>query len=208
MSAPAMRNEPRLDRRAAMRTLLRGAPGGRGDMLLVTGLGSTTYDAASVGDDERNFYLWGAMGAASMIGLGLAIARPECRVLVVTGDGEMLMGLGALATVGVERPPNLAIVVFDNASYAETGMQPSHTQGGVSLCGVARACGIDAVFDITDETALNEFAARLHGFAQPGFFDRTVFARVAIHADEPPRVLPSRDGVHLKNRFRRALGME
>ena len=187
-----------LDRRAAMRTLLAG----RGDMLLVTGLGSTTYDAAAVGDDARNFYLWGAMGAASMIGLGLAIARPERRVLVVTGDGEMLMGLGALATVGVERPANLAIVVFDNGSYAETGMQPSHTQGGVSLCGVARACGIDAVFDITDDAALAAFAARLHGF------DRTVFARIAIHADEPPRVLPSRDGVHLKNRFRRALGVE
>jgi len=198
MSAPATGNDPRLDRRAAMRMLLAG----RGDMLLVTGLGSTTYDAAAAGDDERNFYLWGAMGAAAMIGLGLAIARPERRVLVVTGDGEMLMGLGGLATIGVERPPNLAVVVFDNASYAETGMQPSHTQRGVSLCGVARACGIDAVFDITVEAALSEFAARLHGF------DRTVFARVAIHADEPPRVLPSRDGVHLKNRLRRALGVE
>jgi thiamine pyrophosphate-dependent acetolactate synthase large subunit-like protein len=191
-------NDPRLDRRAAMRRLLAG----RGDMLLVTGLGSTTYDAAAAGDDERNFYLWGAMGAASMIGLGLAIARPDRRVLVVTGDGEMLMGLGALATIGVERPPNLAIAVFDNASYAETGMQASHTAAGVSLCGVARACGIDAVFDITDEAGLNAFAARLHQF------DRTVFARVAIRADEPPRVLPSRDGVHLKNRFRRGLGLE
>ncbi len=198
-----MVNDPRVDRRAAMRTLLDG----RGDMLLVTGLGSTTYDAASVGDDERNFYLWGAMGAASMIGLGLAIARPERRVLVVTGDGEMLMGLGALATIGVERPPNLALVVFDNGRYAETGMQASHTDAGVSLSGVARACGIDPVFDITDEPALNAFAARLHDFDRPSFFDRTVFARIAIRADEPPRVLPSRDGVHLKNRFRRALGV-
>jgi thiamine pyrophosphate-dependent acetolactate synthase large subunit-like protein len=195
-------NDPRLDRRMAIRALLAE----RGDTLVVTGLGSTTYDAASVGDDDRNFYLWGAMGAASMIGLGLAIARPDRRVLVVTGDGEMLMGLGGIATVGVERPPNLAIVVFDNASYAETGMQPSHTQAGVSLTGVARACGIDAVFDITDEVALKEFAARLHGFDRPGFFDRTVFARVAIHTDEPPRVLPSRDGVFLKTRFRKSLG--
>ncbi len=198
MSGALRDNDPRVDRRAAMRTLLDR----RGDMLLVTGLGSTTYDAAAAGDDERNFYLWGAMGAASMIGLGLAIARPDRRVLVVTGDGEMLMGLGALATIGVERPPNLAIVVFDNGSYGETGMQASHTQAGVSLSGVARACGIDAVFDITDEAALSELAARLRDF------DRTIFARVAIHADEPPRVLPSRDGVHLKNRFRRALGVE
>ena len=191
-------NDPGLDRRAAMRALLEG----RGDLLLVTGLGSTTWDAASVGDDERNFYLWGAMGAAAMVGLGLAIARPERRVLVVTGDGEMLMGLGALATIGVERPPNLALVVFDNGHYGETGMQPSHTQAGVSLCGVARACGIDAVFDITEAAALSEFAAHLRGF------DRTIFARIAIHADEPLRVLPSRDGVHLKNRFRRALGLD
>jgi thiamine pyrophosphate-dependent acetolactate synthase large subunit-like protein len=188
-------NDPRLDRRAAMRVLLEG----RGDLLLVTGLGSTTYDAAAVADDARNFYLWGAMGAASMVGLGLALARPDRRVLVATGDGEMLMGLGALATIGVERPPNLAIVVFDNARYAETGMQKSHTDFGVSLPGVARSCGIEAVFDIADEPALREFAALLPRF------ERTTFGRVAIRADEPPRVLPSRDGVFLKNRFRRAL---
>jgi thiamine pyrophosphate-dependent acetolactate synthase large subunit-like protein len=197
-----MSNDPRLanglDRREAMRALLRN----RGDLSLVTGLGSTTYDAAAVGDDECNFYLWGAMGAAAMVGLGLALARPERRVLVVTGDGEMLMGLGALATIGVARPPNLALVVFDNGHYGETGMQPSHTDCGVSLAAVARACGFAAVFDIADATALDEFAARL------ARFDRTMFARVAIRADEPPRVLPSRDGVYLKTRFRRAIGAE
>jgi len=202
MSGAAAGNDPRLAnglwRRAAIRTLLAG----RGDALVVTGLGSTTYDAASVGDDARNFYLWGAMGAAAMIGLGLALARPDRRVLVVTGDGEMLMGLGALATIGVQRPPNLAIAVFDNGHYGETGMQRSHTDAGVSLCGVARSCGIDAVFDIAGEAALSDFAARLSGF------DRTLFARVAIRADEPPRILPSRDGVFLKNRFRHALGVE
>jgi thiamine pyrophosphate-dependent acetolactate synthase large subunit-like protein len=190
-------NDPRLDRRAAIRVLLEG----RGDLLLVTGLGSTTYDAASVADDERNFYLWGAMGAAAMVGLGLALARPERRVLVVTGDGEMLMGLGALATIGVQQPSNLAIAVFDNARYAETGMQPSHTEFGVSLTGVARSCGIDAVFDVTDAAGLRDFAALLPEF------ERTMFARVAIQADEPQRVLPSRDGVLLKNRFRRALAV-
>ena len=191
-------NDPRLDRRAAMQALLAD----RGDLLLVTGLGSTTYDAAAVGDDARNFYLWGAMGGAAMVGLGLAIARPERRVLVVTGDGDMLMGIGALATIGVERPPNLAIVVFDNGHYGETGMQASHTNSGVSLCGMAAACGIEAVFDIAEEAALAELAARLPRC------DRTLFARVAIRADEPPRVLPSRDGAHLKNRFRQALGVE
>lgn len=198
MTGSTRRNAPRLDRRTAMRTLLRE----RGELLLVTGLGSTTYDAAACGDDNRNFYLWGAMGGAAMIGLGLAIARPDRRVLVVTGDGEMLMGVGALATIGVERPPNLAIVVFDNGHYGETGMQASHTHSGVSLCGVAQACGIEAVFDIVEDAALAAFAARLQQC------DQTLFARVAIRAEEPPRVLPTRDGVFLKNRFRQALGIE
>ena len=191
-------NDHRLDRRAAIRTLLEK----RGDLLLVTGLGSTTWDAASVGDDDRNFYLWGAMGAAAMIGLGLAIARPDRRVLVVTGDGEMLMGLGSLATIGVQCPPNLAIAVFDNGHYGETGMQASHTAEGVELIGVARSCGFGETFDVTDEPGLREFAARVHDAATP------LFARVAIRADEPPRVLPSRDGVYLKTRFRRAIGAE
>ena len=191
-------NQPRLDRREAIRVLLVE----RGETLVVTGLGSTTYDAASVADDERNFYLWGAMGGAAMVGLGLAIARPDRPVLVVTGDGDTLMGLGALATIGVQAPPNLAIAVFDNGRYAETGMQPSHTDSAVDLVGVARSCGIAAAENITDETTLADFARRAQ--AKAG----TLFARVAILADEPPRVLPSRDGVYLKNRFRRATGAE
>ncbi len=194
----ACTNQPRLDRRAAIQVLLAE----RGDLLVVTGLGSTTYDAASVADDERNFYLWGAMGGAAMVGLGLAIARPDRPVLVVTGDGDTLMGLGALATIGVQSPPNLAIAVFDNGRYAETGMQPSHTDSAVDLVGVARSCGIEAALDITDEAALADFARRVQ------LKERSLFARVAIHADEPPRVLPPRDGVLLKNRFRRATGVE
>src|SRR5438132_5272253 len=191
-------NEPRLDRRIAIRALLEN----RGDLLLVTGLGSTAWDAASVGDDERNFYLWGAMGAAAMVGLGLAIAQPDRSILVVTGDGEMLMGLGALATIGVQRPPNLAIAVFDNGRYGETAMQASHTDGTVELTGVARACGIEQVFDIAEEAALRDFARLVHRA------EATLFARVAILAEDAPRVLPPRDGVLLKARFRRAIGVE
>jgi thiamine pyrophosphate-dependent acetolactate synthase large subunit-like protein len=170
------------------------------DLFVVPGLGSCTYDMASLGEKDQDFYLWGAMGGAAMIGLGLALAKPSVKVAVITGDGEMLMGMGSLATIGVQRPANLAIVVFDNQHYGETGMQPSHTEFGVSLTGVARSCGLDSVFDIADETSLRELAERLRGFAG------TIFARVAVRADEPPRVLPSRDGVFLKNRFRRAAG--
>jgi thiamine pyrophosphate-dependent acetolactate synthase large subunit-like protein len=191
-------NDRRLDRRAAMGTLLDN----RADLLLVTGLGSTTWDAAATGDDDRNFYLWGAMGAAAMVGLGLALAQPDRRILVVTGDGEMLMGLGSLATIGVQRPPNLAIAVFDNGHYGETGMQASHTAESVELVAIASACGFKETFDITDELGLRDFAARVHNAPT------TLFARIAIRADEPPRVLPPRDGVYLKTRFRRAISVE
>src|SRR6185312_11177070 len=131
-------SEGKLDRRAAMSALMKD----RGDLLVVPGLGSTTWDLAAAGDDPRNFYLWGAMGGAAMVGLGLALAQTSRRVAVITGDGEMLMGLGSLATIGIQRPPNLAVIVFDNGVYGETGMQPSHTQSGVDLMAVAAGCGI------------------------------------------------------------------
>jgi thiamine pyrophosphate-dependent acetolactate synthase large subunit-like protein len=138
------------------------------------------------------------MGGAAMIGLGLALAKPNARVAVITGDGEMLMGLGSLATIGVQKPNNLAIVVFDNGLYGETGMQESHTSGGVDLLAVARGCGIECVMDIEDETGLKELAGLL------ATSDRTLFARVHIKPDDPPRVLPEKDGVIIKERVRRA----
>src|SRR5450631_87086 len=191
-------SQGRLERRAAMATLLEG----RGDdLLVVPGLGSTAWDAAAAGDNDRNFYLWGAMGGAAMIGLGLALAQPDKRVAVITGDGEMLMGLGALATIGIQRPRNLAVIVFDNGVYGETGMQPSHTQSGVDLLKVAGACGIDPCLDVRDEAALADLARRLKGL------HTTLFARVLIEAAEPPRVLPERDGIVLKQRFRKAIGV-
>jgi thiamine pyrophosphate-dependent acetolactate synthase large subunit-like protein len=192
-------SEGRLDRRAAMATLLAGRPD---DLLVVPGLGSTTYDLAATGDDPRNFYLWGAMGGAAMIGLGLALAQPQRGVAVITGDGEMLMGMGALATIGIQKPANLAVVVFDNGVYGETGMQPSHTQSGVDLIGVAAACGIATCLDVRDEAQLRNLAGRLKALHE------TLFARVLIEASEPPRVLPERDGAVLKDRFRAALGVK
>jgi thiamine pyrophosphate-dependent acetolactate synthase large subunit-like protein len=184
------------ERRAAMAMLLAKR---RDDLFLVPGLGSTTWDAVAAGDDDRNFYLWGAMGGAVMIGLGLALAQPKLRVAVITGDGEMLMGMGSLATVGVQRPKNLAIVVFDNGLYGETGMQASHTQSGVDLLSVARGCGIERVIDVQDDAGLHELAALI------GTSDRTLFARVPILPEDPPRVLPLRDGIEIKQRVRRAV---
>ena len=109
--------------------------------VVVAGLGAPAYDLASCGNEPLDFPLWGAMGGAAMVGLGLALAQPARRVLVLTGDGELLMGLGSLATIAVHRPGNLALVVFDNERYGETGMQATHTAHGVDLAAVAQACG-------------------------------------------------------------------
>jgi thiamine pyrophosphate-dependent acetolactate synthase large subunit-like protein len=188
----------KLERRAAMAALVAD----RKNLLVVPGLGSTTWDLAAAGDDPRNFYLWGAMGGAAMIGLGLALAQPDKTVAVITGDGEMLMGLGSLATIGVKRPPNLAVIVFDNGVYGETGMQPSHTASGIDLVTVAKGAGFPVCLDVADEAGLADLATRLRSLTQ------TTFARVAIAADEPPRVLPERDGVAIKRRFRAALGLQ
>src|SRR3954468_17253519 len=138
-----------LDRRVVMDAILKN----RGDALIITGLGSTCYDAG-VADHPNNFYLWGGMGAAAMMGLGLALAQPGRPVIVITGDGEMLMGLGALATIGSQAPRNLAIVVIDNELYSETGMQPTHTSRGVDLPGMAKAAQFPRTATIYSEAQL------------------------------------------------------
>ena len=186
----------KFERRAAMATLLANRPD---NLFVVPGLGSCTWDAFAAGDSDRTFYLWGAMGGAAMIGLGLALAKPDLRVAVVTGDGEMLMGMGSLATIGVQKPKNLSVVVFDNGHYGETGMQASHTQSGVDLCAVARGSGIAHVIDIADDAGLHELA----GLLAKG--DGPLFARVPITADDPGRALPEKDGVAIKDRVRRAV---
>jgi thiamine pyrophosphate-dependent acetolactate synthase large subunit-like protein len=184
-----------LDRRQVVSTLLAD----RKDVVAIGGLGASTNDMCAAGDHARNFYLWGGMGGAAMIGLGLALAQPKLPVLVITGDGEMLMGMGSLATIGVQRPKNLSIVVFDNGLYGETGRQASHTQCGVDLLEVARGCGIARVLEVTDEAGLRELAGLLAKGEGP------LFARVPITADDPPRVLPEKDGVLIKDRVRRAV---
>jgi thiamine pyrophosphate-dependent acetolactate synthase large subunit-like protein len=113
----------------------------RGDMMVIAGLGAPAWDITAAGDHDLNFPMWGAMGGAAMIGLGLALAQPKKKVLVITGDGEMLMGLGSLATIAVQKPRNLYIVVLDNEHYGETGMQETHTGHGVDLAGMAKAAG-------------------------------------------------------------------
>jgi thiamine pyrophosphate-dependent acetolactate synthase large subunit-like protein len=185
-----------LNRRAVLARLLRE----RGDAALVTGLGSPTYDAFAAGDSDHNFYLWGGMGGAAMLGLGLALAQPKRRVVVWTGDGEMLMGLGALATIAVARPANLAIVVVDNEHYGETGMQPAHTGRGVDLTGIAAAAGFGDVSLVRTPEALEALAQRL---CRPA--DGPLFACVKVSTEPVPKAVPSLDGPYLRTRFRLAM---
>jgi thiamine pyrophosphate-dependent acetolactate synthase large subunit-like protein len=190
-----MRSEGTLDRRAVTAALLRDP----GELLVVTGLGAATYDAGAAGDRPLNFYLWGAMGGAAMIGLGLALAQPRRRVLVLTGDGEMLMGMGALATIAAKGVTNLAIAVLDNARFGETGSQHSHTAHAADLAAIAAACGWQATATARDMDEVEALRPRLR--AEP------LFAVIRISPAEPPRHLPPRDGAYLADRFRRALGV-
>ncbi len=183
-----------LDRRVAVKAMLAQ----RGDALVVTGLGSSSYDVGTV-DHPNTYYLWGGMGGAAMIGAGLAIAQPKRRVLVITGDGEMLMGLGSLATIGAEKISNLSIIVLDNELYSETGMQPTHTSRGVDLAGIAQAAGFSACGTVTTLPDLKSWIPRLYTTPGPLFLD------LKVNANRYPLSIRLRDGAHIKNRFRESL---
>ena len=185
-----------LNRREVVKTLLQD----RGDMLVVTGLGSPTYDVFAAGDHDNNYYLWAAMGSAATVGLGIASAQPKRKVVVVTGDGEMLMGIGALATISVQKPKNLSIVVLDNGHYGETGMQLSHAGKGIQLGRIGEAFDFDWSGQITDMDGVRALQKRIHAT------DSLNFAAVKISCEIQPRTIPSRDGVYIKNRFRASLG--
>lgn len=186
-----------MDRREAVRTLLEN----RGDLLVVTGLGSPSYDAFAAGEHDGNFYLWGAMGGAAMVALGLALAQPKRPVLALTGDGEAMMGVGALATIGVARPGNLTIAVLDNGHFGETGMQRSHSGLGVRMEAIAEASGIADAAVISDIAGVAAYRPKLQDLsAGPRF------VRLRIAPGNPERALPPRDGVFVKNRFRQNLG--
>lgn len=171
----------------------------RGDALVVTGLGSSTWDVFAISPSDRNFYLWGAMGSAAIVGLGLATAQPDKQVIVITGDGEMLMGIGSLATIGVRKPPNLSIVVLDNEHYGETGMQQSHTSFDASLPEIAKASGIKDVHLVEDDSQLDDVVGRVR--SPKG----TCFVTIKVASTDPGKALPTTDGVDIKNTFRRAV---
>ncbi len=171
----------------------------RDDMLVVAGLGAPAWDITAAGDNPSNFPLWGAMGGSVAMGLGLAMAQPSRRVMVITGDGEMLMGIGSLATVAIQRPENFVIVVIDNERYGETGMQLTHTAGCVDLAAIAAGNGISVCSTIKNEKDLSSILPQIQNIRGPCFFN------IKVRAEDLPLVLPPKDGAYLKDRFRIAL---
>jgi thiamine pyrophosphate-dependent acetolactate synthase large subunit-like protein len=188
-----------MDRRDAVNKLLAVRDGA----LVVTGLGSSSYDVHAAGDRDDNYYLWGAMGGAALVGLGLAQAQPDRRVMVITGDGEQLMAFGALATISVARPKNLDLIILDNEHYGETGMQASHTGAGIALDKVAAASGFAEAAELRTLGEVDDLAVRL---LRPAEGPRLFVLKIA--AANLPRSLPPRDATFIKNRFRTHLGLE
>lgn len=191
---------PGLDRRDVIRCILSG----KDDVLAVGGLGNAGYDlVAARGEHPLNFTIHGAgMGGAPVLGLGLALAQPSRRVVVVLGDGDMLMGVGSLATIAAQKPANLAIVVMDNEMYQETGAQATATGFGVDLAGMAAAAGFPVVLRLDDQTHIAEAVDKV--LRAPG----PVFVNVKISDVPVPQLPKERDGVLMKLRFREKLAVE
>ncbi|WP_137125988.1 thiamine pyrophosphate-dependent enzyme [Roseomonas sp. HF4] len=185
----------KLDRRELTRALLAD----RGEMAVIAGLGAPAWDITAVGDHPLNLPLWGGMGGAAMIGLGLALAQPDRKVLVLTGDGEMLMGIGALATIAVKAPRNLSVVVQDNEHYGETGMQETATKHGVDLVTMAKGAGFAHTMFVTKAEEVPALRAAIHAGRGP------FFAVVKIDEGSKKLVLPPRDGSIIQNRMREAI---
>ena len=186
-----------MQRRTVVAALLENRPA---DMVVVSSLGNPTWDVASVGDHALNFNFIGAMGQAGPFALGLAMARPEKRIVLFVGDGELLMSLGVLATIANQAPANLAVVALDNESYVETGSQPSATAGPTDLEAVARACGFVHTRSVVDETPLDDIRVMVWEGEGP------LFVNIKIVAEALPLVFPySFDGAMAMNRFRGAV---
>ena len=163
------------------------------DAAIVASLGHPAYDLFAAGDRPRNFYTWGSMGLASSIGLGIALAKPDVRVVVIDGDGSLLMNLGSLATIGLVRPRNLTVIVMDNEEYATTGGQPTPTSSGADLEAAARAMRVEATATVRTGQQLRD------AIGSASFI-------VAKVEESVPIARPPLDYVGIKQRFMTAMG--
>lgn len=185
-----------LDRREAVPALV----GNPDDFLIISGLAGTVYDMTSLTNNGNNFFgLGGAMGAACMMGLGLALAQPNKKVLVATGDGELLMSLGSLATIGVINPPNLSIICVDNGHYGETGYQKTHTYRGVDIEKFAQGARIKKTCTVTKQEQIPDAARMLREGGD------TSFVLLSVKPTDAPKVKLNLQGDVCRFRFRRTL---
>ena len=185
-----------LDRLEAVPALI----GSHEDFLIITGLAGTARDIAALTNDGAHYFgLGGAMGGGCMMGLGLALVRHAKRVLVVTGDGELLMNIGALATIAVLNPPNLSILCVDNGHYGETGYQKSHTSLGVDLEKMAIGAGIKLTHTIEQQADIAT-GARLLREA-----NATSFVLLRVKPTDPPPYKRNLDPAWCRDRFRAQL---
>ncbi len=168
------------------------------DQAILGGIGGPTYDLYGAGDRDRNLYTWGSMGQISSMGLGLAIARPDLKVIVLDGDGSLLMNLGSLATIARKAPPNLVHIVWDDEVYETTGRQPTHTSAGTDLAGIARAAGITKAVAVNDDAGFAPAVDR--ALREPGPW----FMAVKV-VPEKATARPPRDPIFFKYRFMRAI---
>ena len=198
MSAAAAAASNKIQRREFVAELLKHRDGA----LVIPGLGSPTWDSFAAGDSPEYLYSWGGMGLAVPTALGVALAQPQRRVLALTGDGEMMMGIGSLGVVADQAPDNLAILVLDNESFGETGKQTGLTATRTNLCKVAEGFGIEKTVEVTEQGAVGGLAEFLFKQAGP------VFAVAKIALSEDPWCLPVKDGAAIARRFRIALGIE
>ena len=195
-----------LQRRPLVKQILAGADD---NLLVIAGLGSSNWDITEAGDRPLNMPLWGGMGATVGMGLGLALAQPGKRVLVITGDGDMLMSLGVLATIAAQQPDNRAVCVLDNEKFGETGNQATHTSprnngptdsgAGTDLAMVAKGCGIADAGTVRAASEVAQLVKDLRAKKGP------VFRLVKVMVEKLEFVMPPQDGAHLKDRFRQAL---
>ncbi|MEM7056517.1 MAG: thiamine pyrophosphate-dependent enzyme [Pseudomonadota bacterium] len=182
-----------LDRRTFTAALLARREGA----LVVPGLGSPTWDCFAAGDSGDYLYSWGGMGLAVPTALGVALARPNRRVHCLTGDGEMMMGLGSLTVVGAQAPQNLSILVLDNEHFGETGRQPG-LAGTTDLCAIAQGAGIQNTMLVTGMDQIDDLVQMMFVAPGPSF----AVAKIALSKD--PLLLPEKDGVLIAERFRQA----
>lgn len=188
----------KLQRRALVAELLKH----RGGALIIPGLGSPTWDCFAAGDSPEYLYSWGGMGLAVPTALGVALAQPDRRVVAITGDGEMMMGVGSLGVVADQAPSNLAILVLDNEHFGETGRQHGLTGSRTDLCRVAEGFGIERTMLVTEEAQTEALAHLIFRQSGPNF----AVAKIALSED--PWKLPVKDGVAIARRFRVAVGVE